>query len=699
MRRRLWELLGIACIFLLTPLIVITLILLYMYRHFIEIVLKIQLKGKFAGFLKGTDCVWAVEDTVCLSVVNILMILEKAAWNSNEIFLEDFKDLINNRIVSKAVGTTIEKLFYLRRQKFGYYFWEKSEKVDLKDRIRWLECVNADCDGSCEDISSESFRKTLENICNKSLPDDHRAAWEILVGRRCPKSRSHVEEGRLSSEKYFDTGSRKIPMLFRVHHSLGDGVALLGLLLKTIANEDETKETRVKIQNIASSDETEKRFKEIIPALRNSERNFQNEMDVMRFYEKNILAASMPFTYVIFSRLLQDIRNRFHASMKFSNNITIELLKQQMKILIDCTWLSFKDVLEQMYSAIKEVTRLMMILLSFPKFIIQQAGRSMDEKNKFCNLQSCNIFSLRWKRNNALHGPPQTGVKIVSYWLDNDMINDKSQNLLTKIREIRRNTGAKFEDVVLAAFSVSVHKYHLSIKKPIPDALTVILPIRMSMPHENLILDNKFSIALLRICISNANGQTIVEPSRDSQFFKRLQNITRTNNELRKSSDILLNFWFMKYLSALLPRKILKAFLLSHSTMVFSNMCGPEKVRILNNSLSNIVFWIPNKSTTALGLSLLSYGGNLHLSLIADKSIVKDERSLDELLENTVHEINIAYNRIMLTRFLKPSDLPIETPAEKGMQIHYFYIQFLYFVYTHITIKYSIIIMYIINYI
>jgi len=44
---------------------------------------------------------------------------------------------------------------------------------------------------------------------------------------------------------------------------------------------------------------------------------------------------------------------------------------------------------------------------------------------------------------------------------------------------------------------------------------------------------------------------------------------------------------------------------------------------------------------------LLSYGGNLHLSLMADKSIIKDERSLGELLENTVHEINSAYNSIV----------------------------------------------------
>lgn len=248
-RWRLWKLLGTVCIFLFIPFIVITLILLYIYRRSVEIVLRIQLRNKFAGLLKGTDCVWAIEDAISLSVINILMILEKTAQNSNAIFLEDFRNLVNDRIVSKAAGTTLEKLFYLRSRKFGYYFWERSEAVDLKDRIRWLECVNANCNGSCEDISSESFRKTLENVCNRPLPDDHRAAWEILVGRHCPKSRSHVEEGRLSPES-FNIDNRKILMLFRVHHSLGDGVALLGLLLKTIAEEDEKKVTRVKIKTL-----------------------------------------------------------------------------------------------------------------------------------------------------------------------------------------------------------------------------------------------------------------------------------------------------------------------------------------------------------------------------------------------------------------------------------------------------------------
>ncbi|XP_011706789.1 PREDICTED: uncharacterized protein LOC105461962, partial [Wasmannia auropunctata] len=116
-----WELLGTACIFVLAPLIAITLILLYIYRRSVEIVLRIQLRGKFAGLLKSTDCVWAIEDAVSPSVITVLLILEKTAQDTNTNFLESFRILINERIVSKAAGTTLEKMFYLRSQKYGYY--------------------------------------------------------------------------------------------------------------------------------------------------------------------------------------------------------------------------------------------------------------------------------------------------------------------------------------------------------------------------------------------------------------------------------------------------------------------------------------------------------------------------------------------------------------------------------------------------
>lgn len=400
-RQRLQELLKTICVCLLIPFILITLNFLYIYRYLVGIVLRIQLKDKFAGFLKGTDYVWAIEDTVSLSVINILTILEKDGRNSNAIFLEDFKNLINDRIVSKAVGSTFEKLFYRRKQKFGYYFWERNEEIDLKNKIRWLECANADCDGSCEDVSSESFRKNLGNICNKSLPDNHTAAWEILVGKRCSRSRSRVEKGRLSPEECFDTDTCKISIIFRIHHSLGDGIAILKLLFKTITDEDETKE---KIENnTVSINANETDFKEFVSPLRNSRKNLSNETkhldeEMVQSYEKNILAASMP--YMTVSRILKDLRGRFHASLKYFKIVTINSIKQQAKISINHIWLNFKNIfLKQVYEKIKEITRLTMIIFSIPNWLFKQAIPSMDEKYIYIYIYMYSIFEYFIKKN------------------------------------------------------------------------------------------------------------------------------------------------------------------------------------------------------------------------------------------------------------------------------------------------------------
>ncbi|GAB1862473.1 O-acyltransferase WSD1 C-terminal domain-containing protein [Camponotus japonicus] len=626
-RQKLQQLFAIILAYLFTPLILVILNFLYIYRCLIKIILRIQFKDKFVGFLKGTDCVWANEDAVCLSVLNILIIIEKTEQNSNVIFLEGLKNLIHDRIVSKTTGTIFEKLFYRRRQKFGYYFWERNEEeIDLNNRIRWLECENADCDGSCEDVSSEFFKKNLGSICNKTLPDDHTAAWEILVGKRCSKGRSRIDDHSAPKE-CFHTDTCKIPLIFRIHHSLGDGITLLRLF-ETIIDEDKTK---IKIENM-SINANETNFKEFVSPLRNSEKNLPNETrnlneKIVRSYKKNIFAASMSFTTL--TRVWKNLRGHFLALLKYSKTITIDSIKRQAKISINHR-LNFKDIcLKQVYEKIKEIMHLTMIILLTPKCMIEQAC-SIDE--------------------NSLHGPSLTGEKIISYWLDDAI--DKSQKLLMKVREIKKKTSVTFEDVVLTAFSASVQRYHLRINKPAPDSLTAVLPIRMTMPDKDITFDNNFSVARLRICISKMNGQKISEPNKDSQFFKRLQDITKANNEFKKCPNILINFLVMKYVLAILPAKILKLLLLSQSTMVFSNIYGPEKIHTLNNYLaSNLTFWLPNKGATALGFSLISYGGNLNLSLIADKSIINDEKALTEILEDTVREIDHAYNNIILTCF------------------------------------------------
>ncbi|XP_043587412.1 uncharacterized protein LOC122569844 isoform X2 [Bombus pyrosoma] len=629
--------------FLFSPLIILLLICSYFYRRIVEIVLRIQLKDKFAGLLDGTDCVWAIEQSSALSVSNILMILEKDARHSNANFLESFRDLAKNRIVCSS----FEKLLYKRKRKFGYYFWERSEEIDLKGRIRWLEYERGNCDGSCDNIYNGHLKRVLSNVCNQPLPENHTASWEILIGKCCPRSSHHYlrrMEERLTSKI-------KVPILFRVHHSLGDGMALLKFFRDIIIDKEPVPETFLQLEHMSFRMKSEKTKKSnatvhvtnpVNPCL-----NIDNSLNSTTF-QKDVMSATMPFIYlVVFPHVVKLLKKRFNEGLEYLRKVTLEELRQDTRQFL----MEERDKLNTFFSEVvwkkvQNYLKMTKIITDAPGCLIQQAFRSMDKS--------------------ALHGAELSGEKLISYWLEDDFKNACNQRLFTKIQNIRSITGARFGDVLLAALSVSLHKYFLRINEPVPTKLSVVLPMKIEEWSENLPLQNNFSVGILPLCISQINGKQLADPRENSQLLERLDAIKRANDSLRKSPDYKVNFLVMKYLTAVLPDKFLRPIFRSYSTMVFSNLVGPQEVKLMGHPLKNIVFWIPNRSYTGIGCSLLTYRGYLHLSLIADKALVQNEKSLTRILENTVNEIDNLYDRLTLSFFSKKLHRSISTPTKKG---------------------------------
>lgn len=244
--------------------------------------------------------------------------------------------------------------------------------------------------------------------------------------------------------------------------------------------------------------------------------------------------------------------------------------------------------------------------------------------------------------DNALHGPSLSGEKILSCWIEKDD-ECASTNLVYKIREIKRMTGSRFQDVVLSAISTSLYKYFEQTGKEIPRKLTVVIPTRMEPPQEQLSLRNCFSVGLLSLGIS--------DDCCNSDGVKRLRGVTASHKHLRDEDDYLINFWVMKWFSAILPEGILRPILKSHSTLIFSNLPGPRLVRIAGRWLKNVAFWIPNRGTSGIGCSALTYGGLLHMSIAADKAVVDSEEVLATILQNTVNEILNLYETLTLSNF------------------------------------------------
>lgn len=102
-----------------------------------------------------------------------------------------------------------------------------------------------------------------------------------------------------------------------------------------------------------------------------------------------------------------------------------------------------------------------------------------------------------------------------------------------------------------------------------------------------------------------------------------------------------INYWIMSKMTCLFPETILRKILKSaHSTLAISNLPGPQQMpRIQGRELKNLCFFIPNLGTTAVGITLLTYGGKLQLGILADRAVIRTEDEAHSILRGTIEEI------------------------------------------------------------
>lgn len=140
--------------------------------------------SSFKGFLNGEDIVWACEDVVSKSIVNILAFVRAPTSNYEENFSELLLHSIRDRIYKKLiVPNQFPKMFYRRRKSdSGYFYWTDENNLSVNDYARLSDTKNADLVQS-----EEEFKTAMSGISNNPLPAEDTALWECLVGQRAVK--------------------------------------------------------------------------------------------------------------------------------------------------------------------------------------------------------------------------------------------------------------------------------------------------------------------------------------------------------------------------------------------------------------------------------------------------------------------------------------------------------------------------------
>lgn len=141
---------------------------------------KLRKDKQFKGSLNGEDIVWACEDALSKSIINVLAYV-RAPSESQESFPQNLLQSIQDRIQTKLMKTNrFPKMFYRRRKSdSGYFYWTDGNSLTINDYVRFSG--KKDKQGV---INEEDFKEEMSEISNETLPADNTALWECLVGQQ-----------------------------------------------------------------------------------------------------------------------------------------------------------------------------------------------------------------------------------------------------------------------------------------------------------------------------------------------------------------------------------------------------------------------------------------------------------------------------------------------------------------------------------
>ncbi|XP_064099610.1 putative diacyglycerol O-acyltransferase Mb3154c isoform X3 [Macrobrachium nipponense] len=156
-----------------------------------------------------------------------------------------------------------------------------------------------------------------------------------------------------------------------------------------------------------------------------------------------------------------------------------------------------------------------------------------------------------------------------------------------------------------------------------------VIPVDVTAPMSFISLANRISLCTLPL------------PTEKMTPKDRLEAVRRRMNLLKRSPDVMVNYLALDLISNLVPAPLSRRLLHTHGvTMVVSNMPGPTKeINLFGENVEDIMFWIPNKSRTGLGISLLSYSGTVRVGLNVDSELIGHRELAQRLLDDMVAEV------------------------------------------------------------
>ena len=187
---------------------------------------------------------------------------------------------------------------------------------------------------------------------------------------------------------------------------------------------------------------------------------------------------------------------------------------------------------------------------------------------------------------------------------------------LNDVKAIARAFDATVNDVLMASMSGALRSYLIDRGEQI-DGLTIraTVPVNLRPLEHAKKLGNHFGLVFLDL------------PVGEPHPVIRLVRVVECMKQLKQSRQAIVVYGVLAALGMAPPaiQKLAFELFSRKATTVATNVPGPQMpLYMAGEKIKEQMFWVPQTGSIGLGISILSYNGNVHFGLIADAKLMPD---------------------------------------------------------------------------
>jgi diacylglycerol O-acyltransferase len=191
---------------------------------------------------------------------------------------------------------------------------------------------------------------------------------------------------------------------------------------------------------------------------------------------------------------------------------------------------------------------------------------------------------------------------------------------LEEVKRIGHLMGGTVNDILLSALTGAFRRY-LEDRGETIDGLNIrgVLPVNLRPPDELDQLGNRFGLVFLSLPVG----------ARDP--LKRLVTLKRRMNAIKDSPEAIVAFGILGAigLSPTQVEDIIVSIFGMKGTAVITNVPGPRQpLYLAGQKIETLMVWVPTPANLAVGVSIISYAGQVILGVTTDEGLIPDPENI-----------------------------------------------------------------------